>query len=206
MLSHKHRRGLTDKVKSPLYILHFFFLLLVIFLSCDLFSLRKPEESGGGEKTLPLTFSDLLTTYKESFIASNINQYEEILSDSFYFRVCDRIYYSNPDFYATWDKDREVQVMQNLFLSLSMSETYPVSFDKYDVVLMDTTSADSQYARIEYRAYLYFSGGEIDTAGGFLDIYGQKIDEFWQVTLIKDYENGESPCLSDIKVKFLSGK
>ena len=195
-------RGLTKKVMSPLFYSIFFF----IFLSCNLFTLREPEEAGNGAQVLPVTFSELLKSYKTSFVAVNINQYETLLSDSFSFRVCDRIYYSDPDFYSMWGKDREIKVMQNLFLALSQNEAYPVVFDKFDVISIDTTLADSQYAKIEYLAYFYFASGEVDTAHGYVEIYGRRKDEFWQVALIRDYEKDKSPCLSDVKIKFLTSK
>ncbi len=187
---------------SPL----FYSILFFIFISCNLFTLREPEEVGNGARILPVTFSELLKSYKASFVAVNINQYEALLSDSFTFRVCDRIYYSNPDFYTTWGKDKEIMVMRNLFLALSQNEAYPVVFDKFDVITLDTTLADSQYAKIEYFAYFYFTGDEVDTARGYLEIYGTRKDEFWQVALIRDYERDKSPCLSDVKIKFLTGK
>ncbi len=189
-------------IKFSRYSLLFLFLLV----SCNLFTLREPEGQGGNAQFLPVSFSGLVYSYKESIVAANINQYEDLLSDSFHFVVCDRIYHSNPDYYDKWDKQREISVMQNLFLSLSMNESYPVVFERYDIVLMDTTSSDSQYARVQYLVYFHYGNNSIDTASGYMDFYGIKENEFWQARLISDHEGNEPPCLSDIKIKFLSGK
>ena len=189
--------------------IHTLFIVLVSFivllsLGCNLFSLRAPDTEGENIIGMPRSFTELVGSFKESILAANINQYETLLSDSFNFRVCDRIYYTNPELYSNWDKETEKRDMQTLFLALARGESYPVFFDEYNIVIVDTTSSDTQFARVSYFVSFIFSSEEIDTAKGFLDIIGVKNLEYWQVDSIHDYAQDGSTCLSDIKVKFLS--
>jgi len=179
-------------------------LIFLLFAGCNLFSLRTPDTNGENIIGMPRSFIELVQSYKESIVSRNINQYGALLSDSFNFRVCDRIYYTNLELYGKWGKETEKRDMQNLFLALARGESYPVFFDEYNIVVLDTTSRDTQFAKVSYFVSFILSSGEIDTAKGFLDIIGVKNLEYWQVDSIHDYAQDGSTCLSDIKVKFLS--
>lgn len=187
-------------------VLLLYSFLFVIYLnnSCRLFSLRSPKIEEGEFVETPQSLVELLDLYKESLMASNINQYEMLLSDEFIFRVCDRIYYSNPEFYSGWDREMERTTIQNLFLALSRNENYPVFFENYRIQELDTIARDTQTARIEYSIFFMFSFGEVDTVSGYMDIIATKKSEYWQVDSIHDYSVNGVPCLSDVKIKFLS--
>ncbi len=185
-----------------LFINLFFYLFL--FTGCQIFSLRTPESEAGDVIDNPRTFHELLEFYKESIIAANIDQYQMLLSDSFRFTICDRIYYSNPEYYSQWDKNREIAVMQNLFLALSRGESYPVFFEQYKVLELDTTGNDSQFARVKYKICFIFNSGDVDTVSGYLEFVGVRNIETWQVDSIRDLSDGGTTCLSDIKNKFLA--
>ncbi|GEM_PF-6293613 len=192
--------SLRRTISVILFTIHF----SILTTGCKLFSLRNPETEEGSVVNTPHSFTELLNVFKESIMAGNINQYEMLLSDSFRFRVCDRIYYSNPEFYNHWNKQMEINTMRNLFLALSRNESYPVFFENYSIQAIDTAESDTQLARIEYRIHFAFTSDEVDTVCGYMDIKGVRNFENWQVDSIYDYSVDEDPCLSDVKVRFLS--
>ncbi|MDP1676732.1 MAG: hypothetical protein Q8L88_07665 [Bacteroidota bacterium] len=185
-----------------------FVILSFLFISCDLFDTRDPEQPDSGNQTLPIAFTKeiLFSNFRDAFQQKNTDEYRKLFSDTathaqrfaFMPSASAGTRYS----FSSWDKSLEDDYFRNIISSAGISSSF--RFDLISIPKVISYQSDSAKYSLEYLLFVpHNRGGVTQQFVGNGDIYvSPDKNAIWRIYRWVDFETKKDSSWSELKGQF----
>ncbi len=189
----------------PYYIA--FAALSILFISCDLFNTRDPQQPVSGNQTLPIAFTKeiLFTNFRDAFQQKNRDEYGKLFSDTvahtqqFTFTPATS---AGTRYSFLWNKELENIYFRNIVVSVEGSSLF--RFELVTIPKVVTYQSDSAKYSFEYLLFVpHTRGGVTQQFVGNGDIYvSPDKNDIWRIYRWVDFETKKDSSWSELKGQF----
>jgi hypothetical protein len=184
-----------------------FAALSILFISCDLFNTRDPEQPDSGNQTLPIAFTEkiLFDNFQQSFQQKNRNEYSKLFSDTathakrftFIPAASAGTRYS----FSSWDKALEDEYFRNIISSVGSSSTFGFTILTSKKELTQSDSAKYSFEYVLFVPHKRSDTPQQFTGNGEIYISPDK-NAIWRIYRWVDFETKKDSSWSELKGQF----
>lgn len=185
-----------------------FAALSFLFVSCDLFNTRDPQEPESGNQTLPIAFTKeiLFSNFRDAFQQKNRIEYGKLFSDTVThtkrFNFTPAASAGTRYSFSSWDKALEDDYFQKIISAVGSASSF--QFDLVTIPKIITYQSDSAKYSFEYRLFIPHNRGDVPQQFvGTGDIYvSPDKNAIWRIYRWVDFETKKDSSWSELKGQF----